>query len=562
MARPGTSAVLTTALIRFREELGQVSLELELPEVAAARAARTEMVDQLENYAFPRLVQVDAPMLAVVGGSTGVGKSTLVNSLVGEQVTLSGVLRPTTRSPVLVHHPDDAAWFSQESILPDLRRTTTPTQDAGALHLAPSWSMPQGLALLDAPDVDSVDADNRALAAQLLAAADLWIFVTSAARYADQVPWDFLRAAAERSASVAIVLDRTRAAVVLEVRGHLARMLSSRGLNDSPLFVVPEAPVDDGGLLPKEAVADVSGWLDALAADAIARSAIVDQTLDGAIRQVAYRTHSVADAVIAQQEATVRLRTDVEQAYDRAAASVEEAVGDGTLLRGDLLARWQEFVGAGEVTRRVESHVSRIRDRLTGVLKDHAPTAEQVSSAVEGSLQLLLLEHAGDAAHRVADSWGSHPSGQQLLAGSHGSLARASRDFRDRADRGVRDWQADLLDLIRTEGADKRASARFLAYGVNGLGVALMVVVLADSGSGTAVVGQRILDTVFGEQAVRRLTDQARADLLRRAHALLDVERSRYLVVLDSAGASPGAADRLRDAIRAVDDARVGREGQ
>ena len=35
---------------------------------------------------------------------------------------------------------------------------------------------------------------------QLLAAADLWLFVTSAARYADQVPWDFLRKAAERVA--------------------------------------------------------------------------------------------------------------------------------------------------------------------------------------------------------------------------------------------------------------------------------------------------------------------------------------------------------------------------
>ncbi len=50
---------------------------------------------------------------------------------------------------------------------------------------------------------------NRSLAAQLLAAADLWLFVTSAARYADQVPWGFLKQAADRSAAVAIVLDRT-----------------------------------------------------------------------------------------------------------------------------------------------------------------------------------------------------------------------------------------------------------------------------------------------------------------------------------------------------------------
>ena len=156
-------------------------------------------------------MQIDAPLLTVVGGSTGAGKSTLVNSLVGERVSEPGVLRPTTRSPVLVHHPDDAAWFDQQRILPDLERTTRATADPGALQLVASTAIPQGLALLDAPDIDSVEERNRSLAAQLLAAADLWLFVTSAARYADQVPWGFLKQAAERSAAVAIVLDRTAA---------------------------------------------------------------------------------------------------------------------------------------------------------------------------------------------------------------------------------------------------------------------------------------------------------------------------------------------------------------
>ncbi len=63
---------------------------------------------QLDDYVLPRLRSQDAPLLTVVGGSTGAGKSTLVNSIVGQMVSRSGVLRPTTRSPVLVHHPDDA----------------------------------------------------------------------------------------------------------------------------------------------------------------------------------------------------------------------------------------------------------------------------------------------------------------------------------------------------------------------------------------------------------------------------------------------------------------------
>ncbi|MEJ7742521.1 MAG: GTPase domain-containing protein [Nocardioidaceae bacterium] len=126
-----------------------------------------------------------------MGGSTGAGKSTLVNSLIGTRVSATGVLRPTTRSPVLVHNPSDAHWFGADRLLPDLERTDRATGDQGALQLVATERLPAGLAVLDAPDVDSVEERNRVLAAQLLAAADLWLFVTSAARYADQVPWDY-----------------------------------------------------------------------------------------------------------------------------------------------------------------------------------------------------------------------------------------------------------------------------------------------------------------------------------------------------------------------------------
>ena len=275
------------------------------------------MVDQLEDYVIPRVTTLEAPLLTVVGGSTGAGKSTLVNSLVGHHVTQPGVLRPTTRSPVLVHHPDDVGWFGQERLLPDLERVTHVTNDPDALQLVASDTVPQGLAILDAPDVDSVEERNRELAAQLLAAADLWLFVTSAARYADQVPWGFLRQAADRSTAVAIVLDRTPEDAVHTVSTHLARMLASRGLKDSPLFVVREGPVSDEGLLPEDHVVEIQRWLASLAADATARTAVVIQTLDGAVRSLTRRTFPVADAAADQVSAVERLRAeDATAAYD------------------------------------------------------------------------------------------------------------------------------------------------------------------------------------------------------------------------------------------------------
>ena len=263
-----SGAQMVTALVRLRAALQGAVLPLELPGVEAHRLARTEMVDQLEDYVIPRIVTLEAPLLAVVGGSTGAGKSTLVNSLVGAVVTESGVLRPTTRSPVLVHNPADADWFGADRLLPELERVHHPTHDPQALQLVPLDVVPRGLAILDAPDIDSVEESNRRLAAQLLAAADLWLFVTSAARYADQVPWDFLRQAAERSAAVAIVLDRTPADAVGTVASHLARMLAARGLKDSPLFTVNEAPLDAAGLLRPREVVEIRQWLTELGADA------------------------------------------------------------------------------------------------------------------------------------------------------------------------------------------------------------------------------------------------------------------------------------------------------
>ena len=213
---------------------------------------------QLEDYILPRYRSLDAPLLAVVGGSTGAGKSTLVNGLVGHAVTRAGAIRPTTRQPILLHHPADGRWFEDQRVLPSLSRIrgtvnheplpasqAGPTPDAAAitsLVLVADPAVPQGIALLDAPDVDSVSADNRQLAGQLLAAADLWVFVTTANRYADAVPWRLLLDAASRDIMVAVVLDRVPPAAEAEVSADLQSMLSREGLGGAQLFVVPRRP--------------------------------------------------------------------------------------------------------------------------------------------------------------------------------------------------------------------------------------------------------------------------------------------------------------------------------
>jgi hypothetical protein len=561
----GSTTELLGVLVRLRQALVESPLPFAAADADDARDQRDKLIAQLDDYIVPRLVTIDAPLLAVVGGSTGAGKSTLVNSVVGERVTLPGVLRPTTRSPVLVHNPADAHWFGPDRLLPDLTRTDHASNDQGDLQLVASDRLPAGVAILDAPDVDSVEERNRVLAAQLLAAADLWLFVTSAARYADQVPWTFLKEAAERSTAVAVVLDRTTPKAVREVASHLARMLTARGLGDSPLFTVPEAEVDADGLLPSEAVTAIRTWLERLAIDQAARATVVRKTLDGAVRSLGHRSRFVSDALRVQEKVGAQLRQDPVNAYAESLRGVEEACADGTLLRGEVLARWQEFVGSGELMRNLEDKVGRIRDRLVSAARGKPQPAQQLTVAVESGLQTLLVEHAESGAERAALAWRSLPAGAQLLEQAPVDLSRASRDFRKQAEETVREWQGAVLELVRVEGSVRRATARFLAYGVNGLGVALMMVVFAQTAcvtgaeigiaGGTAIVGQRILEAVFGDHAVRRLVRDASVDLHRRIETHLWLpERQRYLDILGENDVQPGAAERLLDLSREVDD--------
>ena len=209
-------------------DLDNLDLSLTAPGVEAARRARASLVAQIRDHVLPRLADADIPAIVVVGGSTGAGKSTLVNSILGAEVSEAGVLRPTTRVPVLVVNPEDAQSLADHPV-------------TGVSRLVTSEAVPAGLALVDASDLDSVQEANRTLASRLLEAADLWLFVTTAARYGDQTPWTTLEEAARRRTSIAVVLNRIPASILAEVRTDLVARLAGLGLSESPLFIVPDA---------------------------------------------------------------------------------------------------------------------------------------------------------------------------------------------------------------------------------------------------------------------------------------------------------------------------------
>ncbi len=558
------TAGLLAALEGLARQVAELRLPLDAAEADDALRLQREVADQLDDYLLPRLRRIDAPLLAVVGGPTGAGKSTLVNSLVGTRVSAAGVLRPTTRSALLAHHPADAGWFESPRILPGLTRVGRDSEpDPRSLQLVASERIPAGLAVLDAPDIDSVVTSNRELATQLLAAADMWLFVTTAARYADAVPWEFLRSAVTRGTAIAAVLDRVQPEAVEEVRAHLAAMLTEHGLGGAPLFVIPEVVTFDA-MLPPDAIDPIRTWLHGLASDAGLRAAVVRHTLEGAVSSLAPRVFALAAGADAQAESVARLRRAVDAAYDTAAKHIDSASGDGTLLRGEVMARWQEFVGTGELMRALESKIGRVRDRMTAAMQGKPAPGVQLSEALESGVAALVRATADEAADQSAAAWRADSAGRSLLAGA--DLRHSSPELAAATEREVREWQSYVLDLVREQGHGKRRTARYLAFGVNGLGLLAMIVVFAHTGGlvageiavagGASALSQKILEAVLGDQAVRTLAESARADLRRRVAGLLDSERRRFTDLLEAATVHEGAGAALRAAVQDVEDAR------
>ena len=558
-------AALPDALEELSAALREVDLRLAVPGLEEALVLRRELVDQIDDYVLPRLRQMEAPLVMVVGGSTGAGKSTLVNSLLGAAVSPAGVLRPTTRAPVLICHPDDRHWFEDARILPGLARTTGAEAAPGSLRLVPSRAQPPGLALLDAPDIDSVVEANRMLARQLLAAADAWLFVTTAARYADAVPWELLHAARDRGTALSLVLDRVPPEALEEVAGHLRSMVDERGLGRTEVLVVPEAQLGPDGALPAEALAPVRAWLDRLAADAQGRASLVRRTLAGALQSLPRRSERVLE-VLAEQTATADgLRADASDAYERALADIDEAVRSGALLRGEVLARWFDVIGTGDMMRALESRLGRLRDRVRSMLTGAPDADEELRTAVESSVDAVVFAAADRAAERAAGAWRDRPAGRALLdVGPR--LDAASPELLERTREMVRAWQGAVFDLVSAEAAGKRTSARMASLGVNGAGLVVMLAVFAHTGGltgaevavagGTTAVGQRVLEALLGDQAVRTLAARAREDLLRRTRELLATEAGRYHERVAAQAPPPGARERLAGAIRHVERAR------
>nr|WP_275432956.1 GTPase domain-containing protein [Corynebacterium hadale] len=536
-------------------DLRDAVADTDVPTDSAAAADARAVVNQFDDYILPRLSNLDAPLLAVIGGSTGSGKSTLVNGVLQEHVSNPGVIRPTTRQPILVANPANADWFNSPEVLPGLARSHgAGDEQSTTLRIVRTEQIPEGLALVDAPDFDSIDDHNRALASQLLAAADLWIFVTTPARYADQLVWNFLNDAAGRGIEVVVVLNRLDESSAETVPADLRRMMDQAGLTGATVFTVPFVTGTDE-FLPNEVVAPLRDYLSTLANDTAARRDVAGKTVAGALAGALGRVDKLTAAREQQEAFANQLDAAISEQYRAASQHVIEATSDGKLLRTEVMDRWQDVVGTSDVFRGVERWFSQAVDKVGSFFTGQPAPLREVETEIETGLHAVLIDAAETAAAR---SW-SHVGtvAPELRAQADPSLARASATVSDDAARLVRDWQQAMLERIQDTAGQKRQRARAMSLGLNVLTVALMLVVFASTAGltggevaiagGSAVVGQKMLETIFGEDTVRRMAAEAKADLNERLEVLMEAERNRYRDV--TAPLHRGAtADQLREA--------------
>lgn len=505
---------LLDALSALRDRVAAARFPLPLAGAARARANRDELLAQLDDYLVPRLRDPEAPLLAVVGGSTGAGKSTLVNSLVGRRVSEAGVLRPTTRTPVLVCHPEDHHWFSGMRVLPDLTRVWVPHhQDpaddlllpgedpARVLHVETADTLPPGLALLDAPDVDSLVSDNRVLAAELISAADIWIMVTTAARYADAVPWHMLRTAKEYDVTLVTVLDRVPHQVVSEVSRQYGALLTKAGLGHVPRFTVPELPESawGGGLLPATAVASLRTWLVHQTLDPAARQHVMARTAYGVLGSLDTRMPELAGAAAAQYAAALRLTAAVDGAYDSEHARVRGRLQAGAVLAGDALRRWRAFP----------------LDCTPGELLD---------TLVE-SLSALLLCAVAAADERVDDAWRREPAADAPELAGRGAAAESAEH---RIGLAVRRWRRELEEYAEDEVRELDRSAA-----PDPETVAALVATALLGGRRARTAGEGLAERI-GAHGALRLRDRGGRLLVAYVDRVMHTERERRLAPLDA----------------------------
>ena len=311
--------------------------------------------------------------------------------------------------------------------------------------------MPRGIALLDTPDIDSVVKAHHEFAYQFLDASDLWLFMTSASRYADG-PGGNPPARPERKASLGVVLSRIPQTYRTELTDHFNAMLDANGIAAENRFVILETPLVDG-MLPTDAYQPVRDWLTETGTRSDRRVAVLSQTMSGVLDTFKSRVPAMAAHVEAQVVLRAELRRTAETSYEQAFAEADAGLKNGTLLTGEVLARWQDCVVGGDLRPRRGGKPARPTKKGKRARRGPSHNAA-LNTALRSAIESFIVSIADRAAEHVDGSWRGNPAGTLLLEDASPSGPAASTPSRSSSPPSGQDGREGLAGREGLEGLE------------------------------------------------------------------------------------------------------------
>ena len=175
----------------MKSELAQLELLAQVDELVARLGAWSvessawepvqqsqSLIKRLLSRLEPLRARVEAPLVVATFGGTGVGKSSLVNGLVGKEVTSAGRQRPTTTLPIVLAHPQtDLAIYD----LP------VDSGDGEVQVVRVDTPVLRDIVIIDCPDSDTSESEtassNLARLHRLLPYCDVLLYVGTQQKY-------------------------------------------------------------------------------------------------------------------------------------------------------------------------------------------------------------------------------------------------------------------------------------------------------------------------------------------------------------------------------------------
>jgi hypothetical protein len=358
---------------RIATLLNRVIAELTTLELPAAvdEGVRREFAESLDFLERRLRLGGDAPLCVAFFGPTGAGKSKLFNSLLGRELSSSGYRRPYTMQPVCYLHDAASDFFPQWG-------------GGVRTHDDPRW---REWMVVDTPDFDSVEQQNRREAERIFHQADAFIFVTDVQKYADQVSWEYLERIVGTEKPVVLVLNKvTGGTVAAEFDALLEKRVRTPG-RVLERTTVGEHAVDDAMLLPdsEPGLKVLQGAVRGFVESPPGRQELLLASLRGAAVRVWCQWESLAHELTEYRCGLDALRERLDKRYQRGALGLErdlESAVDAGLKR-EVYTRVLERIEKIDPFRYPRKLLALPVEGIKNLYRMWRPAPEQVTEDVE-----------------------------------------------------------------------------------------------------------------------------------------------------------------------------------